>query len=588
MLSSILVIVPFLVGINAANDWTVPCTSGSCSYDLPAANGTASSGTVKIWGSTDAITDITKAADWEILGCDPNALTQNIRLVCMTDPDDPNSKCAHLYQNIGAVNKLVRLPENCGASAFARISRAWEPEDQSIPSSVKRRLVRRDGVQPVVKALALDTNFDSVDWSKTGVVNIAIQAANVPGAATAVTAPAPGSRRASRSRGIRRGLGDIIKSATDGVKDAAGKVGDKVSDAAGDVKDAATAAAGDVKDAATKAGDKVEDAATKAASAVKDTATKAASKAEAAAAKAASKAEAAATKAASAVKDTATKAASKVVDGAKAAASVAAQATNNTIDVDKAFALKPLSFSKSVNLIDQSLDCGPVDASLRVDMDADATAQATITVAATGTIVPPKMTSFGIVAGLTANVAGTLTMQADLSGRLDSGKINLVTLGIPGLTFPGILTIGPSFKVDAQIVGDVDVAMDMTVGLNFDVTDAQLAFPPSAGTAPDDKAFKIGDTPLTLNADPSVQATGTITAHLIPSLNLGVNALGGKAKAQIFLALDTNAELVMSLDGSGDITKVKEINGAAAADDTTAEDDVRILRFGRACVLIFG
>lgn len=67
------------------------------------------------WGSNNAITDITKAADWQILGCDPNALSQDIRLVCMNDPDDPNSKCGHLYQEIGAVNKIVRLPEDVRA-----------------------------------------------------------------------------------------------------------------------------------------------------------------------------------------------------------------------------------------------------------------------------------------------------------------------------------------------------------------------------------------------------------------------------------------------------------------------------------------
>jgi hypothetical protein len=33
----------------------------------------------------------------------------------MNDPDDPNSKCGHLYQEIGAVNKIVRLPEDVRA-----------------------------------------------------------------------------------------------------------------------------------------------------------------------------------------------------------------------------------------------------------------------------------------------------------------------------------------------------------------------------------------------------------------------------------------------------------------------------------------
>jgi len=38
--------------------------------------------------------------------------------------------------------------------------------DQSIPSHIARRLVRRDGQTPEVQALALDTNFAAVDPSQ--------------------------------------------------------------------------------------------------------------------------------------------------------------------------------------------------------------------------------------------------------------------------------------------------------------------------------------------------------------------------------------------------------------------------------------
>ncbi|KAJ7616313.1 hypothetical protein DFH06DRAFT_1013030 [Mycena polygramma] len=496
----LLALVPLLAaGANALNDWTVPCTSGECSYDLLGTNN-SSSGSLKIWGSNNAITDITKAAGWEILGCNSSALAQDIRLVCTDDPDDPNSKCSHLYQEIGAVNKIVRLPENCGASAFARVSKSWVPEDQSIPAAVRRSLVRRDGKAPVVKALALDTNFDAVDYSKTGPVNIAIQGANVPGVPTDIQTP---SSRRARTTHRRK----------------------------------ATSA---VKGAATKAESKVVDGATKAASAVKGAATKVESKAKAVA--------------------------------------------NNTIDVSKDINLKPLTFDKSVNLINSQINCGKTSASLQVDMDANANAQATLSVAATGTIVPPKLTSMGVIAGMTADVTGTMTMTADVTGHVDSGKITLVNLGIPGaflsptshcsLDFPGILTVGPSFTLSAQVVGDVDVVMDMTVGLNFNVDNAQLAFPPDDKNKPLSSAFTIGDTPLTLNAAPDVSATGTLTAHLIPSLNLGVSALGGKAKANIFLNLDTNAALEMNLDGSASATKVVNAPPAveAPADDTTEDD----------------
>jgi hypothetical protein len=164
--------------------------------------------------------------------------------------------------------------------------------------------------------------------------------------------------------------------------------------------------------------------------------------------------------------------------------------------------LKPLDFDKSVNLGNKEIKCGPVSASLSVDLDGQAHATASVGVAATGTIIPPKvsnapiharfyrssasqLTDFGIITGLTANVAGTLDLKADVSGEVDSGKITLLNLGIPGLDFPGILTVGPSLQVRflgpplcaarlphlpqlaAQVTASLDVNLDMNVRLCF-------------------------------------------------------------------------------------------------------------------------
>ncbi|KAJ7892507.1 hypothetical protein B0H14DRAFT_2335375 [Mycena olivaceomarginata] len=491
MLSSFLVIFPFIAGINALNDWTVACTRGECSYDLP--TNSSASGSLKIWGSNNAITDITKAADWQILGCDSNALAQDIRLVCLKDPDDPNSQCSHLYQEIGAVNKIVRLPEDCGASAFARVAKSWVSEDQSIPSSVRRSLVRRDGKVPVVKALSLDTDFDAADWSKTGPVNIAIQGVNVPGVQAGDIQVTSSRRRTINPRfSIKGALGGMFLFYS-----------------------------------------------------------------------------------------------FLIVTRITLPLAVKDAVVDNSIDANKTFDLKPLTFSKHVNLINSQLDCGKVSVSLQVDMDANANAQASISVAATGTIIPPKITKFGVVAALTANVAGTMTMNADITacslrhqtdthGHVDSGKIELVNLGVPAFDLPGIFTLGPSFTVSAQVVGDIDVVMDMQVGLNFDINNAQLTFPPDASNKPLSSAFSISDTPLTLNAAGDVAATGTLTAHLIPSLNFGVSVLGGKAKADIFLDLDTNTALQMNLDGSASATKVVTPptidNSASSSPETTSAD----------------
>jgi hypothetical protein len=115
------------------NDWSKPCLRGECTYDIPKEQGSGSIRIVRIfsvlacplvggltslceyfqWGSADTISDITEAAGWAIIGCDANAIKQNIRLVCLDA-----AVCGHLYQTRGPVNKIVRLPENVRSHYF--------------------------------------------------------------------------------------------------------------------------------------------------------------------------------------------------------------------------------------------------------------------------------------------------------------------------------------------------------------------------------------------------------------------------------------------------------------------------------------
>ena len=48
---------------------------------------------------------------------------------------------------------------------FARIVREWDSEDQTIPAAVFARRAE-DGSLPIVKAMALDTEFSAIDAGK--------------------------------------------------------------------------------------------------------------------------------------------------------------------------------------------------------------------------------------------------------------------------------------------------------------------------------------------------------------------------------------------------------------------------------------
>ncbi|KAJ7249854.1 hypothetical protein C8J57DRAFT_1139113 [Mycena rebaudengoi] len=472
MTYSALLILSFLAVANAANDWTKPCTTGECSWDIPAANGSAS-GTVKIWGgNTAAISDITPAAGWEIIGCSPTALAQDIRLVCTGD----KSQCQHLYSGHGAVDTLVRLPESCGKGPFARVAKAWVPKDQSLPPKLAARLARRAEPAPEVKALSLDTNFASADTSKTGTVNIAIKGANIPGVKDILASETANDSPQRRSRHSERGLGSFVKNA---VK----SIGSAVSNAASSV--------------------------------------------------------------------------------AKAASSV------NNVSIDKSKELPPVDFNKNANLFKKSLSCPPITANVAVDVNAKAHAVVTVGVAASGTILPPKIKDFQIVSSLTADLNGDIHLVADLSGSLESPNLKLFEVGIPGLDFPGILSIGPTFQVNANAKATLDVNVDMTVGINYHVEKAQLFFPPKSGQR-STGAFSLGNTPLKLSADTKASATGTVEAHVIPSINLGISALS-VVKATVFLNLDASAKMTLKVEAAASASAT--VTQKARHEDEEDEED---------------
>ncbi|KAG6857113.1 hypothetical protein H0H87_009238 [Tephrocybe sp. NHM501043] len=412
------------------------------------------------WGSPNAITDITAAAGWTIIGCSPDALAQDIRLVC-NDEDTGAVGCDHLFQNTGAVDKLVRLPENCGKSAFARVSRSWVPDDQSLPEDVAPRFVGR-AVKPRVQALALDTNFAAVNPTANGPVSIAIQGATVPGSEgnLTITPPTVFVRRRSFTPD-RRGFLSFVESAFDKF---------------------------------------------------------------------------------------------------------------NKFDKSVTKKLKAVNVGKTFPIFNKSVKCSGTDASIKADVNTNAKATITLGVATAGTIVPPKLSDFGLFAGLDATLDAKLGVKGNVAAKADSGEITFFEVGIPGLDFPGVLTLGPSFKILGKTTATLDVDVDMVVDLSYSVDDAKLFFPPSANHK-SGGPFSTGKVPLKLSVSPSIASKAVVAAHVIPRLDVGVSALGGAADATIFLNLDTSASITMTLNAAASATVGVETTDKSVSKSANASVD---------------
>ncbi|TEB22386.1 hypothetical protein FA13DRAFT_1741042 [Coprinellus micaceus] len=449
------------------NNWNRPCLSGSCYYDLPARPGEiVPSGTLKVWGAAEAIADITQAAGWEILDCNKEKISQDIRLVCTGD----EAKCNHLFTSIGPVGKVVRLPESCGPAAFAHISQYREPTevDQTVPESIERRLLaKRDeaGSDPAltqVRAVHIDTDFASADESQVGEVFFTIQAANVPGADAAPLADTDDEEASfAETQRTAEADNDALLALIQGVVDT-----------------------------------NVESM--------------------------------------------------TVTDGVQA---------RDITFFDKSTSLGPWSVDRTFNLLDQSLTCPNVAGRLKIDIVASASALAGLGVVAQGKIIPPKVTYIGIYATLSAEVNGALILNAGLTGTVDTGKVKLWEQGIPGLSFAGILTIGPTVGIYGQASASMDVNAEVNVGLKYTVQQAKFSFPPKESGG----VFELGNTPLKLSVSPSAKATGTATVHLIPQLSLGVNALGGIATASVYANIDASATANLALEASAIISNRRSI-----------------------------
>ncbi|KAG9048103.1 hypothetical protein FS842_000472, partial [Serendipita sp. 407] len=186
----LLVSQPFLV--HADNDWTTACT-GSCSYE--SGDGVKKAwGTILIDGSSEAVSDISTAAGWSIMECNPDSQeAQQVRLVC----HDPGSGCEQLFEG-GAVNTIVRLPDDCADAPFARVVNVTSSTNQTLSSKVANRIAHakvKRSTPPEVMTIEFDYNFHLIPASR-GTVSL-----------TALATTNPLQRPIVNAQRVRRALG---------------------------------------------------------------------------------------------------------------------------------------------------------------------------------------------------------------------------------------------------------------------------------------------------------------------------------------------------------------------------------------------
>lgn len=180
-----------------------------------------------------------------------------------------------------------------------------------------------------------------------------------------------------------------------------------------------------------------------------------------------------------------------------------------------------------------------------------------------------------------------------MQGTLSTGDIQIAQIGIPGLSFTGLLSVGPFLNIIAKADATFDTNLNLDVDVAYTASDVQFLFPPPSnsskfkptgsikrgdsstcischrtmGAALDDFPFPSD---LSLSASAGLPSHGKLAVHLIPRLAFGIDAFDGTAETTIFLDLDTSAALDLSLTASASASA--STSSSTNDSDTSAGD----------------
>ncbi|TFY69647.1 hypothetical protein EVJ58_g320 [Rhodofomes roseus] len=239
---------------------------------------------------------------------------------------------------------------------------------------------------------------------------------------------------------------------------------------------------------------------------------------------------------------------------------------NHTLTSDPA----TITFDNQTILLDASAPAVSIDGNsvtgevqIAVTPHVDVTVQLGVGVA--GTLVPPKLTELGLATNVNGKLDGTLQLNASGTGTFTTGSIPLFQIGIPGLDIPGILSVGPTFHINAKATVTIDVGVGLDVGFEFSADNLELYFPPASTSSSGDISNGQNTAQVNLLSSPNVTSNSTLTLDLIPGISFGISAFDGVSDASVTLNLDNFVEVDLVLDSNGDSSSNSTSNGTESA-----------------------
>jgi hypothetical protein len=112
--------------------------------------------------------------------------------------------------------------------------------------------------------------------------------------------------------------------------------------------------------------------------------------------------------------------------------------THEGSSINPVIHLPPIDIQKSFDLLDLTVNCGVLgDLNMGVDANVHVHADITLGILATGTLIPPKISSFGLTSTLDGSLGAGMSFKAGVAGApIDTGVITLYSVNLPGLNIP--------------------------------------------------------------------------------------------------------------------------------------------------------
>ncbi|KAF8623243.1 hypothetical protein AX15_006438 [Amanita polypyramis BW_CC] len=190
------------------------------------------------------------------------------------------------------------------------------------------------------------------------------------------------------------------------------------------------------------------------------------------------------------------------------------------------------NYNGNITLYKQTINCPPLYPTFEIDLNPSIHAQGTIAIAASGSIVPPKVGDIATISGLSADVDATLSIRADVLAVFDTGRKKIYESPIPELIFPGIFSSTPKLQIYVQSKVTLSVGVGARIGINYYAKNAVIHFPPKRDTHVD-AGLKHSTSDLKLKVTPFAQAYGQTEAKLIPQISFDMKMFGKESNLAV-------------------------------------------------------